>query len=104
MDVNRKIMYHFHKNVKYNEIWSEGNKIKIDDNFKGDFIESLKKYSTAVTLDDNTQESFNHTIDRYISYGLSKEAYIDLLKEASNIIYKIQLSLISFLNFDNMRL
>ena len=29
MDVNRKIMYHFHKNVKYNEIWSEGNKIKI---------------------------------------------------------------------------
>lgn len=91
MDVNRKIMYHFHKNTKYNDIWVENNKIKIDENFKSDFIECLKKYSTAVNLDNNTRETFSATIDRYLSQDLDKSVYISMLKDASLIIKQINM-------------
>ena len=91
MDVNRKIMYHFHKTEKFNDIWQERKKIKIDNNFNGDFIHNLKNYSTGVNLDDNTRETFSITIDRYLKKDLDKETYMSMLKDASIIIKQMNI-------------
>lgn len=41
MEVENKVMYHFHKEIVYDEIWQENKEIIIDDNFKSKFCYQL---------------------------------------------------------------
>ena len=87
MQVKDQIMYHFHNNRVYNDIWVPGNEIIVDDNFEASYLNVLKYYSTAVKTVSGGKRAFNYVIDDYIGREQDKETLIDLLKEASYIIY-----------------
>lgn len=91
MQVVEKEMYHFHKKNKFDKIWKPKNEIIIDNSFNGDFLENIKKYTTAVMLDNNEKETFSYTIDRYLKANHDIEIYKEMLVNASNIIKQLNI-------------
>lgn len=85
MEVNDKIMYHFHQKNRYDNMWEPGNEILVDNNFESLFGKILKEYSIGVQTNDNYVQ-FNRVISHYLEEEQDKETYIDLLKEAEHII------------------
>ena len=87
MQVKNKKMYHFHKSNKYNELWIVGNTLEIDDNFNTIFLDVLNNFNTAVECTNGTRKSFNSIINGYLEEKQEEETYIEMLKDASRIIY-----------------
>lgn len=92
MNVENKKMYHIHTSNKYDDIWTIGNEITIDDNFLSYFYESLLNFTGRVPVIGGGEESFASVIKGYLKHNLDNETYIKLLKEASNMLSKFQMS------------
>ena len=85
MKVENKEMYHLHKNTVFNDIWTKGNEIIIDDNFNSYYSIIFNFFNTSVKTTDGL-ESFDQIIDSYLKEEQDKEMYIRMLKEARKII------------------
>ena len=87
MQVDDKIMYHFHKNIAgYNDIWVKDNEFVVDNNFQSNIAIILKHYSTAVNTTDGDRQTFVNIIDYYLKEEQNQETYIKLLKKAKHLL------------------
>ena len=91
MQVKDMEMYHFHNNKVYNELWVPGNEIIVDDNFESAYLNVLKFFNTSVPTKDGGKESFDIIIDNYLSKEQEKDTLIDMLKDASHIIFGMKI-------------
>lgn len=91
MKVENKEMYHFHNNKIYNDLWVVNNEIIVDDNFESAYLNVLKYFHNSVPTKDGGTESFDIIIDNYLSQEQNKETLIDMLKEASHIIFGMKI-------------
>lgn len=86
MQVKEKEMYHFHNNKVYNDLWVPNNEIIVDDTFETSYLNILKFFTTAVNTSNGNKEAFNNIIDFYLKEKQDEETYIQMLKDAQNIL------------------
>lgn len=87
MNVNKQIMFHYHKLGIYDELWNEGKEITVDSNFKSFYGRVLNEFNTAVKSESG-DISFDKIINYYLRMPqeLDRDMVIRLLKEARRII------------------
>ena len=89
MQVNK--MYHFHNDKVHNDVWVPNNEIIIDNSFETYFLNVLKYYSTAVKTTCGNKRPLNNIINMYLKEKQTEETLILFLREASNMIYWINI-------------
>ena len=82
MEVKNEIMYHFHKKGIYDELWSVGKEITVDQNFRSFYSKISDGFTTGVHYQDNKF----YTLDRIIDICLKNDIFTlsmdnDLLKQ-----------------------
>jgi len=87
MQVYDKIMYHFHRNDKYKNIWYEGNYINVNNQFNTYFTSLLKNFDLSVDTTDGDRVSFDRIIKFYLEEKeIDKETVKRILEEARGLI------------------
>lgn len=88
MEVKDKIMYHYHKNDFFDDMWHEGSAIDVDNNFNSVWYNNVKHFNIGVdSINKNNEESvssFNHVIDYYL-----EEERFDKLIENKEFLRKL---------------
>ena len=91
VEVNNKIMYHYHKKGIYDELWDTGKEIIVDENFRSYFSRILDSFTTGVLCKDDKISSFDRVISYYLKddifENVDKELGKQMLLEAKRIIY-----------------
>lgn len=96
MYVYDKLMYHFHKNGLYDDVWKCGNEIVVDDNFNSDFLNITNDFNTNF-CDKSFDKFLNSIINQYknsdftfsfFSPQLSRDELIKYLMIAKEIIWE----------------
>ena len=89
MEVKDKIMYHYHKQGLYDEIWQVGNEIIVDDNYNSYCGSIVDKFTTAVKC-ENGIFSLERIIGKYVDdigiENVDLETITNLLKASRAII------------------
>jgi len=87
MDVKDKVMYHFHKNGIYDEVWNLGSEFIVDNNFNSYLGDILKCFSTTIY---DSEKSLHRVLNYYLSNNnLSNLTFNQikiLLTDSRNII------------------
>ncbi|MBR2841012.1 MAG: DUF2441 domain-containing protein [Bacilli bacterium] len=99
MEVNDKIMYHFHKNGVYDKTWHRGNTIDVDESFEGNLLKITRDFDTNVNgysfekylrifLNKEYEKGF---IDGIIKNYNKRKEYLELLEIARCIIWDMNI-------------
>lgn len=81
MEVKDKIMYHYHKQGIYDEMWQPGNELTVDDNFRSFYSKILEIFTTGVRYNDNKVRSLDRIIDYYLEEYKNKKMDEELVKQ-----------------------
>lgn len=87
MEVQDYTMFHYHKLGLYDDIWVEGNALKVDEQFRSYYGTILERFSTSVSVSSNKKVSFDRIIKQYLNQeSIDPNTTRKLLEEARRII------------------
>lgn len=84
MEVNDEVMYHFHRNGIYDDVWSKS-EVLVDDDFKSFYFEILDYFNTNVKFFSDRSYPLDRLLDVYLKTDMNTYDK-RLLSEAKRII------------------
>lgn len=109
VEVENKIMYHFHRVGVYDSIWQTGNEFVADCDFESCYSFKLNSFNTNVAVNDNNVVSFDYLMNEDLIDSLNHEELVSMIKIARNIIYEtsifkreLALEIARTLNYSNL--